>query len=72
MRDDLVLAILVIGAPLIGWSLVHGLRTGTMDTAGVPYARYARSKQPIMFWLAATFNATMCIGASVFLIHAGL
>lgn len=67
-----MLAILLIGAPLIGWSLVHGLRTGTMDAAGVPYARYARSKQPIMFWLAATFNATMCIGAAALLIGAGL
>ena len=72
MRELLVSAILVVGAPLIGWSLVQGLRTGTMDAAGVPYASFTRAKQPIMFWMAAAFNAAVCLGAIVFLIGAGL
>lgn len=43
-----------------------------MEASGVPYARFVRSKQPIMFWLATAFNAAMCIGAAVFLVGSGL
>ena len=71
MSDAAVLVIFAIGVPLIVWTLVHGLRTGTMDAAGVPFASYARSKNPIMFWIATVFNATICIGGG-FLIVASL
>ncbi|WP_371424696.1 hypothetical protein [Tardiphaga sp.] len=71
MSDNLVRAILVLGIVIIGSLLIYGLRSGTMSAAGVPYARYVRSEHPIMFWLAATFNAGMAIGA-IALIHAGL
>jgi len=70
MRDAAVVLILLLGVPLIGWTLVHGLRTGTMEAAGVPFASYARSKNPFMFWFATTFNAAVLIGAAAFLIAA--
>jgi len=60
--------ILAIGAPLIGWFLIHGLRTGVMSAAGVPYATYARSDHPIMFWPATIFNAVVCAGSAVLVV----
>jgi hypothetical protein len=72
MRDFLVLAILVAGVPLVGWSLIHGLRTGTMEAAGVPFATYTRATQPFMFWLATLFNGMICLGPIALLIASGL
>jgi hypothetical protein len=70
MRDALVLAVLIVGLPLIGWALVQGLRSGTMEAAGVPFASYARSKNPFMFWLATIFNIAVLIGGAAILIAA--
>jgi hypothetical protein len=72
VRDAATFVVFAVGVPLIGWTLVHGLRTGTMDAAGVPYASYARSKNPIMFWLATIFNGAFCVGGAAFLLQACL
>ncbi|MEQ7873720.1 hypothetical protein ABDK56_06900 [Sphingomonas sp. ASV193] len=72
MRDAAVVAILIVGVPLIGWTLVHGLQTGKMEAAGVPFASYTRSKNPFMFWLATTLNAAFLIVGAAFLITAML
>lgn len=68
MKDFLVFTLLLVGVPLVGWSLIHGLRTGTMEAAGVPFATYTRAKQSFLFWLAATYNGALCIGLIVLLI----
>ena len=72
MRDTAVVAILIVGLPLMGWILVHGLRTGTMEAAGVPFASYSRSKNPFMFWLATIFNTAVLVSGAAFLISASL
>ncbi|PWR22885.1 hypothetical protein [Zavarzinia aquatilis] len=72
MKDVIVAAILLIGAPLVGRELVHGLRTGIMKAVGVPYATYNRARQPFLFWLAAAYNGAICTGSIVLLIVKGL
>lgn len=58
--------ILVVGAILLGWELVHGLRTGTMDVAWIRYAAFTRAKQPVMFWMAAVLNLSAAAGAAFY------
>ena len=71
MRDSVAVAVLIVGLPLIVWALVQGLRTDTMEAAGVPFASYARSKNPIMFWLATIFNIAVLLGGAAMLIAIG-
>jgi hypothetical protein len=68
VTDVVVIAILLVGLPLMGWTVLHGLRTGTMDAAGVPYASYSRSKNPFLFWFATVFNVFALIVGTAFLI----
>jgi hypothetical protein len=70
MRDTVAVAVLIVGLPLIGWALAQGLRTGTMEAAGVPFASYARSKNPFMFWLATIFNVAVLLGGAAILVVA--
>ncbi len=68
MADVAVIAILFVGVPLIGWITLHGLQTGTMNAAGVPYASYSRSKNPIIFWFPTIFNIFVLIAGAGFLL----
>ncbi|MFN3818328.1 hypothetical protein [Blastomonas sp.] len=69
MADVAVIAILLVGIPLIGWATLHGLQTGTMDVAGVPYASYSRLKSPLLFWFATIFNIFLLIVGAAFLLN---
>lgn len=69
MADAAFIALLLVCIPLVGWSTLHGLLTGTMDAAGVPYASYSRSKSPILFWFATTFNIFLLVVGSAFLLN---
>lgn len=53
--------IFVLVIVVAGWSLVVGLRYGEMSAMGVPYGTYRRSNQPILFWLAASFNLMLLV-----------
>jgi hypothetical protein len=68
VAEVVVLAMLMVGVPLMGWTLLHGLQTGTMDAAGVPYASYSRSKNPFLFWFATVFNVFALIVGTAFLL----
>lgn len=72
MRDSIVIMIALVGTPLLAWLTVHGLKTGVMDAAGVPYASYERAKHPIMFWLATALNSMAIIVGTAMLIEASL
>ncbi len=72
MSDAVVLTILTVAVPLLGWTVLHGLQTGKMDAAGVPYASYARAKNPFMFWFATIFNVAICVTGATLLVAACL
>lgn len=69
MADVAVIAILLVGVPLIGLITLHGLQTGIMDAAGVPYASYSRSKNPFLFWFTTIFNIIVLIVVAAFLLN---
>ncbi|MDM7956769.1 hypothetical protein [Blastomonas sp.] len=68
MADLAVIAILLVGVPLMGWITLHGFQTGTMYAFGVPYASYLRSKNPFLFWFATMFNIFVLIVGAGFLL----
>jgi hypothetical protein len=58
--------LVLVGAIGIGWGLMHGLRTGTMDVPWIPYAVFARDKQPLMFWTAAVIMGFAAAGGAIY------